>query len=131
MNTYVYIYRERERLLCLIWFMLLVWFKLVCSCSGPRGPDPLCALPHAGPNASNADRASWGGHGSLASNVADALPRTPRAPTANLRTKILDIRGLDSRRILMSRRGTLRPAGRLPEISSRRIVSRDNPSCIV
>ena len=41
---------------------------------------------------------------------------------ANLRTKILDFRGFDSREIMISRGGTLMPVGNLPEILSRRIL---------
>ena len=73
--------------------------------------------------ASNADRAFRGGRGSLTSNVADSLPRTPRAPTVNLRAKILDFRGFDSSIILILRGGILMSTGNFPEVSSQGILA--------
>ena len=45
-----------------------------------------------------------------------------RASTASLRTKTTDFRGLDSRRILVTRGGIPRPTGSLPESLSQRIL---------
>ena len=42
--------------------------------------------------------------------------------TANLRTKILDFRGFDSGRILISRGGILMSVGDFPEVLSQRIL---------
>ena len=43
--------------------------------------------------------------------------------TANLRTKILDCRGLDSSRILSSRGGSLMSIGNFPEVLSQQILA--------
>ena len=48
--------------------------------------------------------------------------------TGNLRTKILDFRGLDSSIILTLRGGIPRPRGKLPERKQSAHLSRDNPS---